>query len=78
LIIPEARSLQLSINTLIPIKTQAMKTNKLQNLPPFNPTPTRQQLQAFLQSKGMSPEQLKLMSSWDQVRLTREYQQSAG
>ena len=49
--------------------------NRLQNSKPFNSTPTRQQLQAFLQSKGVSPEQLKLMSSWEQVRLTREYQQ---
>jgi len=38
-------------------------------------SPTRQQLQAFLQAKGVNPEKLKLMSSWEQVRLAREYRQ---
>lgn len=38
--------------------------------------PTRQQLQAFLHAKGMNPDLLKQMSSWEQVQLTREYKQA--
>jgi hypothetical protein len=38
--------------------------------------PTRQQLIAFLQSKGINPEKLKQMTAWEQIQLTKEYQQA--
>ena len=38
--------------------------------------PTRQQLIVFLQSKGLNPDQLKRMSAWEQIQLTKEYQQN--
>lgn len=41
-----------------------------------NLLPTRQQLTAFLQSRGINPDQLKRMSAWEQVQLTKEYQQA--
>ena len=37
--------------------------------------PTRQQLEKFLQSKGISAKKLGQMSSWEQIQLTHEYQQ---
>ena len=41
-----------------------------------NSLPTRKQLQAFLQAKGINPDKLTYMNSWEQVRLVREYQQA--
>jgi hypothetical protein len=38
--------------------------------------PTRQQLEKFLQSKGGSSRKLEQMTTWEQIQLTREYQQS--
>ncbi len=37
--------------------------------------PTRQQLEKFLQSKGIPSQKLGQMSTWEQIQLTREYQQ---
>jgi hypothetical protein len=41
-----------------------------------NLLPTRKELEAFLRSQGRDPYQLRRMSSWEQVQLTREYQQT--
>lgn len=38
--------------------------------------PTRHQLEKFLQSRGTSPKNLGQMSTWEQIQLTHEYQQS--
>lgn len=40
--------------------------------------PTRKQLETFLQSKGINPSRLGQMSTWEQIQLTREYQQIVG
>jgi hypothetical protein len=40
--------------------------------------PTRQQLEKFLQSKGIPARKLGQMSTWEQIQLTHEYQQLAG
>lgn len=37
--------------------------------------PTRQQLEKFLQSKGVSAKKLGQMTTWEQIQLTHEYQQ---
>jgi hypothetical protein len=39
--------------------------------------PTRQQLEAFLRSKGITAKKLEQMSSWEQIQLTHEYQKLA-
>lgn len=54
--------------TKFPTRGQGQRDTKL--------LPTRQQLVTFLQSQGTNPEKLKQMTAWEQVQLTKEYQQA--
>ncbi|HEY9698765.1 MAG TPA: hypothetical protein V6D10_15990 [Trichocoleus sp.] len=54
-----------------------LQTTKLDRKLEPGSLPTRQQLIALLQSKGLNPDQLKRMSVWEQIQLTKEYQQNS-